>query len=140
MLILNVGVHFGQFRKLGVMCNEICLRRKIKVDDKSRWRPRQSAVSEQLTMARVVSKYSETAHAIATPSSLLVARPSSSRRNRDLSGVEPLTWLSIVELQMNAVSFISNKNVEMLCSWSSDVPIRVQIWSRIGSSASSAGT
>lgn len=58
-------------------------------------------------MALFVSKNSETAQATATPSSLLVARPSSSRRNKDFS---------VAELQINAVSFISIKKVEMLCS------------------------
>jgi hypothetical protein len=58
-------------------------------------------------IAFLESKNSETAQAMATPSSLLVALPSSSRRISD-----PADTL----LQMKAVSFISNINDEMLFS------------------------
>ncbi len=58
-------------------------------------------------MAPFFSKNSETAHAIETPSSLLVALPSSSSNTRDL--------FDALE-QINAVSFISSINDEMLFS------------------------
>jgi hypothetical protein len=83
------------------------------------------------TVDRLASRYSETAQAIATPSSLLVARPSSSSKIRECRDAL---------VQMNAVSLISSMKVEMLCSWSSALPMRVQSRSKSGIEACSAGT